>query len=229
MDDLLNKGEAEKAASFCPKLFGKDVKLWEKWIVWFARKKQLKAIAAHIPLENPRLGRNMYEMVLNCFLTENHEQFMQTIKVWPIGLYSIDKIIPAVEERLRKDPNASVLNETLAILYGNDKQFDKALAIYLKLGHGDVFGLIEKHNLFHSIQDKIALLMNFDSKKAVELLVRNASKLPPKIVLDQLKTLTRLQYDYLDALATLDPHAAKDFGKLQVELTAEHHREKLMT
>ncbi len=222
--------------------------------MWFARKKQLKAIAGYIPLDNPRLGRNMYEMVLNCFLTENHEQFMQTIKEWPPALYSIDKIIPAVEERLRKDPGAAVLNETLAILYGNDKQFDKALAIYLKLGHGDVFGLIEKHNLFHSIQDKIALLMNFDNKKAIELLIRNASKISPKVVLDQLKSSSgggggagagvganvggtgvstvssgRLQYEYLDALTTLDPHAAKDFGKLQVELTAEHNRDKLMT
>lgn len=33
---------------------------------------------------------------------------------------------------------------------------------------------------------------------------------------------------YLEALTAVDQHAARDFGKLQVELTAEYHPERLM-
>lgn len=45
-----------------------------------------------------------------------------------------------------------------------DQRYDKALEIYLKLRHKDVYQLIHKHNLFASIEDKIVLLMDFDEQ-----------------------------------------------------------------
>lgn len=48
-----------------------------------------------------------------------------------------------------------------------DQRYDKALEIYLKLRHKDVYQLIHKHNLFASIEDKIVLLMDFDKKVKV--------------------------------------------------------------
>lgn len=45
-----------------------------------------------------------------------------------------------------------------------DQRYDKALEIYLKLRHKDVYQLINKHNLFASIEDKIVLLMDFDKE-----------------------------------------------------------------
>jgi hypothetical protein len=78
----------------------------------------------------------------------------------------VRKIITAVIEQHGKDPKGhEILMETLGELYTYDKQFDKALHIYLKLKRGDVFNLIAKYNLFDSIQDKIVLLMEFDPEK----------------------------------------------------------------
>ena len=62
--------------------------------------------------------------------------------------------------------------------YTHDKQFDRALGIYLKLKHKDVFDLIHRHNLFDSISDKIVLLMEFDAEAAVKMLLDNKDKVP---------------------------------------------------
>lgn len=53
-----------------------------------------------------------------------------------------------------------------------DQRYDKALEIYLKLRHKDVYQLIHKHNLFASIEDKIVLLMDFDKEVKVYYLQR---------------------------------------------------------
>ena len=65
--------------------------------------------------------------------------------------------------------------------YTHDKRFDRALGIYLKLKHKDVFDLIHRHNLFDSISDKIVLLMEFDAEAAVKMLLDNKDKVPVRI------------------------------------------------
>ena len=62
--------------------------------------------------------------------------------------------------------------------YTHDKRYDKALGIYLRLKHKDVFELIHRHNLFDSISDKIVLLMDFDTEAAVKMLLDNIDKCP---------------------------------------------------
>lgn len=47
--------------------------------------------------------------------------------------------------------------------------------------HKDVFSLINKHNLFDSITDRIVQLMQFDQEKAVKLLLDNIGKIPVSI------------------------------------------------
>lgn len=46
--------------------------------------------------------------------------------------------------------------------YVHDSQFDKALRTFLEVGRGDVFGLIEQHDLFAAVKPDLLLLMNFD-------------------------------------------------------------------
>ena len=62
--------------------------------------------------------------------------------------------------------------------YTYDKRYDKALGIYLRLRHPDVFELIHKHNLFDSISDKIELLMAFEPTEATKMLLDNVTKVP---------------------------------------------------
>jgi hypothetical protein len=62
--------------------------------------------------------------------------------------------------------------------YTYDKQYHKTLEIYLSLRRGNAFQLIKEHNLFDSVRDKVALLMEYDKDKAVQLLVANTDRIP---------------------------------------------------
>ena len=44
--------------------------------------------------------------------------------------------------------------------------------LFCRLGHSDVFNLIDQHNLFNSIQDKIIMLMEFDKEVEVMASIR---------------------------------------------------------
>lgn len=73
-----------------------------------------------------------------------------------------------------------------------------------------------RYNLFDSIQDKIVLLMEFDAEKAAELLVNNTARVSVVDVIAQLEAHEHFQFVYLEKLSTVDAHAGRDFGKLQV-------------
>jgi len=85
-----------------------------------------------------------------------------------------------------------------------------------------------RYDLFDSIQDKIILLMEFDAERAAELLVTDTTRIPVHDVIAQLREHREFQYQYLDKLSRHDPDAGRQFGRLQVELTAEYHPERLM-
>lgn len=127
--------------------------------------------------------------ILLLFFTQG---FATLIREWPGELYNNMAIVQAVNEHLKKDPTNSMLLTTLAELWVNaakackiilkaalhkldcsymyvcsytyDQRYDRALEIYLKLRHKDVYQLIHKHNLFSAIKDKIVLLMDFDKE-----------------------------------------------------------------
>eukprot|EP00058_Branchiostoma_floridae_P023305 XP_002608795.1 hypothetical protein BRAFLDRAFT_125598 [Branchiostoma floridae] len=225
---LREEGQYDKAAEMCVKILGKNKELWEQEVFKFLKDKQLKAISPFIPRGDVRLKPAFYELVLNEFLLTDHEGFHQLIKDWSPDLYNIQVIINAVQTKLEMDPQNKVLLRSLAELHTYDKRYDKALAIYLKLGHEDVFPLIHKHNLFSSIQDKIVMLMDFDTERAVRLLIDNLERIPIEKVVHQLEPRPKLLYLYLDTLFQKDPHIGQDFHAMQVKLYAEFDRARLL-
>jgi hypothetical protein len=58
-----------------------------------------------------------------------------------------------------------------------ERQYDRALNIYFRLRRPDVFEFIQDHNLFSSVQDKVSLLLEFDEKRALELLINNTEQI----------------------------------------------------
>jgi hypothetical protein len=48
LNHLLEKGEVAKAAELSPKILKRDGALWEKWIIEFARRRELKVLCAAI-------------------------------------------------------------------------------------------------------------------------------------------------------------------------------------
>ncbi|RMX42402.1 hypothetical protein pdam_00004865, partial [Pocillopora damicornis] len=229
LKSLMEEGKYETAARLCIKVLSDDKKLWEDEVYKFARKHQLEAIAPYIPTKAVKLSSAIYEMVLYDFLKKDVKKFQALIKEWPADLYNMKPIINAIQDQLDKDPKNRVLLETLGELYTRLKRYDKGLAIYLKLGHSDVFNLIHQHNLFSSIQDKIIMLMEFDKEKAVKMLIDNTDKVPVEEVVRQLNRRSELLHVYLDSLFVKDPQAGMDYHELQIPLYAEFERSKLLT
>ncbi|KAG7231171.1 hypothetical protein INR49_012002 [Caranx melampygus] len=125
------------------------------------------------------LGKNMelWENEVYRFKTIGQlKGFATLIREWPGELYNNMAIVQAVTDHLKRDPTNSTLLTTLAELYTYDQRYDRALEIYLRLRHKDVYQLIHKHNLFSSIEDKIVLLMDFDKEYLHKLFKRDHHK-----------------------------------------------------
>jgi len=55
----------------------------------------------------------------------------------------------------------------VAIRFILNKQYGRALDVYLQLGNKDVFELIKKLNLFDCVKDRVLPLMTFDAERYV--------------------------------------------------------------
>lgn len=84
------------------------------------------------------------------------------------------------------DMDKPTLMEALAVLYGHEGCYDKALAMYLKLGHTAVFDMIKDNDLYGSIRGMIVDLMQLDVNKTVDLLLHDRRRIPPDAVVETL-------------------------------------------
>ncbi|XP_028659814.1 vacuolar protein sorting-associated protein 41 homolog [Erpetoichthys calabaricus] len=228
INHLVEKGEYEAAARKCQKVLGKNMELWENEVYRFKTIGQLKAISQYLPRGDLRLRPAIYEMILHEFLKSDFEGFATLIREWPGDLYNNMTIVQAVSDRLKKDQNNRTLLTTLAELYTYDQRYDKALEIYLRLRHKDVYQLIHKHNLFSSIEDKIVLLMEFDKEKAVDMLLDNEDKISIDKVVEELAQHPAMQHVYLHKLFKRDPHKGHKYHEMLISLYAEYDRPNLL-
>uniref|UniRef100_A0A3B3TDL1 Vacuolar protein sorting-associated protein 41 homolog n=1 Tax=Paramormyrops kingsleyae TaxID=1676925 RepID=A0A3B3TDL1_9TELE len=225
INHLVERGDYDAAARKCQKVLGKNMDLWENEVYRFKTIGQLKAISQYLPRGDLRLRPAIYEMILHEFLKSDYEGFAMLIREWPGELYNNLTIVQAVCDHLKKDPTNRTLLTTLAELYTYDQRYDKALEIYLKLRHKDVYQLIHKHNLFSSIEDKIVLLMDFDKEKAVDMLLDNEDKISVCVPGYQIGHLPCL---YLHKLFKRDHHKGQNYHERQISLYAEYDRANLL-
>ena len=87
----------------------------------------------------------IYEMVLFDFLKTDVEGFLKYIRLWSSDLYNLGAVVNVVIGELLTQPDNQTMLRALATLYTNQRKYDKAMAMYLKLGHKDVFSLIRQH------------------------------------------------------------------------------------
>ncbi|XP_043544864.1 vacuolar protein sorting-associated protein 41 homolog [Chiloscyllium plagiosum] len=225
---LVDKGDYHGAARKCQKILGKNMDLWENEVYRFKKIGQLKAISQYLPRGDLRLRPAIYEMILYEFLESDYEGFASLIREWPGDIYNNMTVVRSVLDHLDRAPSNRTLLTTLAELYTYDQRYDKALEIYLKLRHKDVFQLIHKHNLFSSIKDKIVLLMEFDKEQAVNMLLDNEDKISIDKVVEELKDQLELQHVYLHNLFKRDHHKGQKFHERQISLYAEYDRPNLL-
>uniref|UniRef100_A0A669E736 Vacuolar protein sorting-associated protein 41 homolog n=1 Tax=Oreochromis niloticus TaxID=8128 RepID=A0A669E736_ORENI len=191
--------------------------------------KQRKCLSpSYLPRGDLRLRPAIYEMILHEFLKTDYEGFATLIREWPGDLYNNMAIVQAVTDHLKRDPTNSTLLTTLAELYTYDQRYDRALEIYLRLRHKDVYQLIHKHDLFSSIEDKIVLLMDFDKEKAVDMLLDNEDKISVNKVVEELADRPELLHVYLHKLFKRDHHKGQKYHERQIGLYAEYDRPNLL-
>uniref|UniRef100_A0A1A8EVJ0 Vacuolar protein sorting-associated protein 41 homolog n=1 Tax=Nothobranchius korthausae TaxID=1143690 RepID=A0A1A8EVJ0_9TELE len=228
INHLVENGDYDAAARKCQKVLGKNMELWENEVYRFKTIGQLKAISQYLPRGDLRLRPAIYEMILHEFLKSDYEGFATLIREWPGELYNNMAIVQAVTDHLKKDPTNGTLLTTLAELYTYDQRYDRALEIYLRLRHKDVYQLIHKHNLFSSIEDKIVLLMDFDKEKAVDMLLDNEDKISMDRVVEELHGRPELLHVYLHKLFKRDHHKGQKYHEKQIGLYAEYDRPNLL-
>ncbi|GJJ10532.1 hypothetical protein Clacol_004759 [Clathrus columnatus] len=229
------EGKYDKAAHLCPKVFGQNALLWEKWVFRFAQHHQLETVIPYVPTDTLQLNHLVYEMILAHYLAHNAQNLLRTIKSWPNTVYDISAVIIAVQAELDRVPSTSprgiLLMDCLAELYIANRQPGKALPFLLRLRRPHVFDLIRENNLFTDVQDQALLLVEFDQelmekKKvhekvpvrsvAIALLVDHTHSIPVTRVVQQLQPRPYFLYLYLDALFEKDPQLMWDFSDLQV-------------
>lgn len=133
-------------------------------------------------------------MVLYEYLKIDPDGFLQLVKEWSPKLYTVAAVINGVLEHLMvHTQHQSVLLEALAILYSHDGKYDKALAMYLKLRHKDVFQLIQKHQLYNSVYDMIEGLMDLDADRAIQFFL-DKDRVPSDMVVQKLQNNHRYLY-----------------------------------
>jgi len=232
---LMEMEKYSKAASFCSTLLGQSAKLWETWVLLFVKHGRTKDISPYIPTNSPQLSDTVYEMVLSHFLKKDHIGFRDTIHTWPTNLYNMDNVITAVVDQLGEihpeigttERNETLL-EALGYLYTLNKQYTKAVHVYLELQQNDVFDLVKKLDLFEAVRDKILPLMQLNQTEAIELFIENNDRIPIAEVVEQLASFPKLQHEYLHALFVKDNMIGYKYHEKQVRLYAEYSPDQLM-
>ena len=74
--------------------------------------------------------------------------------------------------------------------------FHDGLFIYIftRLQHADAFELIDQHNLFSAVHDKILALMELDVNQACTLFLKHSDHITPDLVVSRLQTKPQLLY-----------------------------------
>ncbi|XP_043470755.1 vacuolar protein sorting-associated protein 41 homolog [Leptopilina heterotoma] len=229
LDHLLACEKYEKAGKLCLTILGQNKKLWEEEVYKFARVHQLRSISAYLPRGDITLDPLIYEMVLYEYLKIDPDGFLQLVKEWSPKLYTVTAVVNGVlEHLLGNNSRQNVLLEALAILYSHDGKYDKALAMYLKLRHKDVFQLIQKHQLYNAVYDMIEGLMDLDAERAIQFFL-DKERVPSDIVVQKLQNNHRYLYMYLDALDKKDTKDSKGkYHGILVRLYADYSRDKLL-
>ncbi|XP_066945060.1 vacuolar protein sorting-associated protein 41 homolog [Macrobrachium rosenbergii] len=229
LDHLMAHGSYQEAAKLCTRILGSDKALWEEAVVRFNRVRQLRVLSPHLPLgQGVNLDPVVYQTVLLDLLQTDHAGFLQVVQDWPGHLYNVSFVINAVLETLARNTNNLVLLQALAHLYSNIDKHDKALAIYLKLKHKDVFHLIGRHNLYGCVSKHVMELMSLDINSTLDICIQHVDIVEPKNVVRALASSQFFLYKYLDALYEQKREESQPFHGQLLALYADQDRSKLL-
>ena len=138
-------------------------------------------------------------------------------------------IINAVLEELARNTNNLTLLRALAHLYSNYGKHDKALAIYLKLRHTDVFGLISRHSLYGCVAKHVVELLTLDATMTLNICSQHINKIQPDHVIAVLTPHPQYLYQYLDKIYEDHRDISTKYHNKMVVLYSDYEPTKLMS
>uniref|UniRef100_A0A1I7YG52 Vacuolar protein sorting-associated protein 41 homolog n=1 Tax=Steinernema glaseri TaxID=37863 RepID=A0A1I7YG52_9BILA len=237
IDHLIEQEKFDCAVQHISEVCSNHKEEWEYYVNEFERHNKILLLAPYLPINNPQLEPECYELVLTSSLFSSVKLFKHFVTDWNPDIYRVGAIIDMTYKRynrvqdipecppLTKEDEAALL-VSLAHLYTYDRKYDTALKLHMALCDKAVFPLIEKYGLFSLVKDKIVDLMNIDQNKALRLLIQNENQMPSKDVMRQLSREPKLQMLYLNRLLARNEGA--EFADLAVQLYSEYDRAKLM-
>jgi tetratricopeptide (TPR) repeat protein len=243
MDFLIERGfdqDIDKAASLSPSICGTDKRAWDQVVKVFEDIDRLQSLAYHLPVPSAAspgaktgsefvLSHEVYEKVLKSLMKSNSAEFVKVIDTWPARVYDSKTVIHDAMSILQFDPANENLLKGLATIYTHEGRHDKALKIYLQIhDHKRVFGLISRYDLYSTLKEQLAILMQLNPEEASRLLIDNQEKISIEHVVSKLRSKPELLWVYLDQVIKRDPEANPEYHELLVTLYANHCPAKLL-
>mmetsp|Transcript_12993 Transcript_12993/g.39999 ORF Transcript_12993/g.39999 Transcript_12993/m.39999 type:complete len:819 (-) Transcript_12993:330-2786(-) len=202
-------------------------KRWERWIQRFIDVDQAYLVAESIPLDNPKLSRDVYDSVLLNLIKTDSKNIVAVLNKWGSKTFDVPLVSRKLEERIASHPEKSHLKEALLILYDFSSRHDETLALLLHDNSPRVFEYIISHKFYEAVRSKsaIASLYEIDKKKTTQLLARAPTRILPSTavvpILEELHDEKRL-YGYLNYLYSVDADAVAPYHHRLLQLHCEH-------
>ena len=198
ISSLFEQGHFAEAAEITPKIFKDDSLLWESWIIKFIAKGQIRHLLPHVPVfepkseerHGPKISMESYDMILNDLLKTDLYLLLETVQKWPSTTYSLNNLINLMEPlfqvaqqnslsvSVKKDGSGKdkesvkqdkILLELAVELYNRKKQYDSSFYYGLLLKKPDQIALVERHNLFSSLEKHCLLVMQYELEQLEKL------------------------------------------------------------
>ncbi|KAA0191973.1 hypothetical protein HAZT_HAZT003301 [Hyalella azteca] len=230
LNHLLECHMYDDAARISQRVIRDNVGEWLELVRAFADAGELRILHEYLPHGSPPpLPVTTYNEVLMDLLDHNREGLVAALQKWPSSCYDVNWLVSAVLQRVATQNWSVPLLQSLAHLYSHQQRHDKALAIYIKLEHKDIFGLIKKHGLYSTIGTYAVHLMTLDADLTTELCMTHISDAPPTEMVPALSSTPNLLYKYLTALHKKHEDLCKPYHDDLVQLMADNQQsEKLL-
>ncbi|CAI4225977.1 unnamed protein product [Auanema sp. JU1783] len=241
---LIANEEAKLAANKCVEVCGKSKAEWEWAAGLFDHLNIATLLADVLPTNDPLLEPECYECVLIAALYSDISLFRKLVYSFNPDIYRIGSVIREALKRiqlsltpkLEKEYALSVEDEmrlysTIAHLYVCERNFKPAIKIYMDFKDPQVFRVLDRHNLFHEVKDKMSELMQINADLAKRLMLENERSLSPTFVMSKLNSDPKLEIKYLEILLSRNrdqDSPKREFADRAVRLYAEYERDKLL-
>uniref|UniRef100_A0AC34Q6E9 Uncharacterized protein n=1 Tax=Panagrolaimus sp. JU765 TaxID=591449 RepID=A0AC34Q6E9_9BILA len=204
IENLVEKNDFETAASYLSIICGKHKEEWEYYVQLFEKYGQVLKLVPYLPQKQPQLEPECYESVLTSALYCKSELFLKLIILLPSDLYRIGAIIQQTLGRLKSQLSREdriFIIQALARLFAFERQYDKALTLFLQLKDTGIFSFIRQYHLFSSVKNRVVELMEINADLAIRLLLDHETEIADfKTIVPQLSKMPRIQMEYLNQL-----------------------------